>query len=73
MAGFGNWQAVADHVGTKSQDECKVIPWQHHLCLETSYALVHSANVWICQPQGGAARRPVSRTGHKLSQIICRR
>lgn len=24
MAGFGNWTAVADHVGTKSKDECKV-------------------------------------------------
>lgn len=23
-AGFGNWTAVADHVGTKSKDECKV-------------------------------------------------
>ncbi len=24
MAGFGNWTAVADHVGTKTKDECKV-------------------------------------------------
>ena len=25
MAGFGNWTAVADHVGTKTKDECKVL------------------------------------------------
>ena len=24
MAGFGNWTAVADHVGTKSKEECQV-------------------------------------------------
>ena len=25
MAGFGNWTAVADHVGTKSKEECQVM------------------------------------------------
>lgn len=24
MAGFGNWTAVSEHVGSKSKEECKV-------------------------------------------------
>ena len=24
MAGFGNWPAVADHVGTKTKEQCQV-------------------------------------------------
>lgn len=26
MAGFGNWTAVSEHVGSKSKEECKVHP-----------------------------------------------
>ena len=26
MAGFGNWTAVSQHVGSKSKEECKVVP-----------------------------------------------
>lgn len=25
MAGFGNWTAVADHVGTKTKEQCQVL------------------------------------------------
>lgn len=26
MAGFGNWTAVSEHIGSKSKEECKVHP-----------------------------------------------
>lgn len=36
MAGFGNWTAVAEHVGSKSKEECKVQP--------------HCLNDWVENP-----------------------
>ena len=33
MAGVGNWGAVADHLGTKTKEECKVIRAGLQCCL----------------------------------------
>ena len=51
MAGFGNWSAVADHVGTKSQDQCKVIALAASLVPASIIHFISCTNCLDCQGQ----------------------
>lgn len=37
MAGFGNWTAVSEHVGSKTKEECKV---EHPLSVMRQYLFI---------------------------------